>query len=94
MGWRCAECSIERFAGKVCANTSARITIHCNRFHQWRANLRILEVTENQEGSLRAAFASVRKRRIGTVRREYLDQTLFWTTADLEAKLIDFKHLL
>jgi hypothetical protein len=23
---------------------------------------------------------------------EWLDQTLFWTTADLEAKLIDFQH--
>jgi len=27
------------------------------------------------------------ERLIGTVRREYLDRTLFWTTADLETKL-------
>jgi hypothetical protein len=27
------------------------------RFHQWEANFRILEVTENQDCSLRAAFA-------------------------------------
>ena len=27
---------------------------------------------------------------IGTVRREYLDHILFWTTADLENKLLDF----
>src|SRR5436309_16107612 len=27
------------------------------------------------------------ERLIGTVRREYLDQTLFWTAADLEDKL-------
>jgi hypothetical protein len=27
---------------------------------------------------------------IGTIRREYLDRTLFWTTADLENKLLDF----
>ena len=32
------------------------------------------------------------ERLIGTVRREYLDRTLFWTTADLETKLIDFQH--
>ncbi|PYT29174.1 MAG: hypothetical protein DMG58_16840 [Acidobacteria bacterium] len=31
-------------------------------------------------------------RLIGTVRREYLDRTLFWTTADLETKLFDFQH--
>jgi hypothetical protein len=30
MEWRYAGCSIiERFAGKVCQNTSARIMIHC-----------------------------------------------------------------
>jgi transposase InsO family protein len=32
------------------------------------------------------------ERLIGTVRREYLDRTLFWTTVDLERKLIDFQH--
>ena len=32
------------------------------------------------------------ERLIGTVRREYLDRTLFWTPADLETKLIDFQH--
>jgi putative transposase len=29
---------------------------------------------------------------IGTVRRECLDRILFWCTADLEVKLLDFKH--
>ena len=29
---------------------------------------------------------------IGTIRREYLDRALFWTTADLEAKLSDFQN--
>src|SRR5499433_3699131 len=32
------------------------------------------------------------ERLIGTVRREYLDRILFWTTADLETKLLDFQH--
>jgi putative transposase len=31
------------------------------------------------------------ERLIGTIRRECLDRTLFWTTADLEAKLRDFQ---
>ena len=32
------------------------------------------------------------ERLIGTIRREYLDRMVFWTTADLETKLIDFQH--
>jgi hypothetical protein len=32
------------------------------------------------------------ERLIGTIRREYLDQTLFWTAADLEEKLQIFQH--
>jgi hypothetical protein len=29
---------------------------------------------------------------IGTIRREYLDRTLFWTAADLKNKLLEFQH--
>jgi hypothetical protein len=32
------------------------------------------------------------ERLIGTIRRECLDRTLFWTTADLEMKLLDFRR--
>ena len=32
------------------------------------------------------------ERLIGTIRRECLDRTVFWTTADLERKLLDFQH--
>ena len=31
------------------------------------------------------------ERLIGTLRREYLDNLLFWTTTDLENKLLDFR---
>ena len=31
------------------------------------------------------------ERLIGTIRRECLDRTLFWTAADLETKLLDFQ---
>ena len=34
------------------------------------------------------------ERLIGTLRREYLDHLLFWTTTDLENKLLDFKTYL
>ena len=32
------------------------------------------------------------ERLIGTIRRECLDRTLFWTAADLEMKLLDFQR--
>jgi hypothetical protein len=32
------------------------------------------------------------ERLIGTIRREYLDQTLSWTATDLETKLLEFKN--
>jgi hypothetical protein len=32
------------------------------------------------------------ERLIGTIRRECLDRTLFWTAADLEGKLLDFQR--
>jgi len=35
--------------------------------------------------------ASIRERLIGTIRRECLNQLLFWTAADLEVKLSNFK---
>ena len=31
------------------------------------------------------------ERLIGTIRREYLDRTMFWSAADLENKLLDFR---
>ena len=61
------------------------------RFHQWQANLRILEVTEIKSVPYVPLSHPFVERLIGTIRREYLDRTLFWTTADLENKLLDFK---
>ena len=92
MEWRCAGCLIERFAGKVCPNISARIMIRCIDFHQWQANLRVLEVKEIKTVPYVPLSHPFVERLIGTVRREYLDRVLFWTTADLETKLLDFQH--
>ncbi len=61
------------------------------RFHQWRANLRILEVTGIKSIPYVPLSHPFVERLIGTLRREYLDHTLFWTTADLENKLLDFR---
>ena len=61
------------------------------RFHQWQANLRILEVTEIKSIPYVPLSHPFVERLIGTIRREYLDHTLFWTTADLDNKLLDFR---
>jgi putative transposase len=61
------------------------------RFHQWQANLRILEVTEIKSLPYVPLSHPFVERLIGTLRREYLDHRLFWTTVDLENKLLDFR---
>ena len=61
------------------------------RFGQWQANLRILEVIEIKTVPYVPLSHPFVERLIGTIRREYLDCTLFWTTADLENKLLDFR---
>jgi transposase InsO family protein len=54
------------------------------RFHQWQANLRVLEVQEIKTVPYVPLSHPFVERLIGTIRREYLDQTLFWTAADLD----------
>src|SRR5438876_5582987 len=94
MAWDCAACSIERLEAHPRPSTSARTMIRCNRFHTWQANLRILDVTEIKTVPYVPSSHPFVERLIGTVRRECLDRTLFWTTADLENKLLDFQNLL
>ena len=62
------------------------------RSHQWQANLRVLEVTEIKTVPYVPLSHPFIERLIGTVRREYLDRTLFWTTTDLETKPFNFQH--
>ena len=62
------------------------------RFHQWQANLRVLEIQEIKTVPYVPLSHPFVERLIGTVRTEYLDQTLFWTAADLEHKLQEFQH--
>jgi putative transposase len=61
------------------------------RFHRWRANLRILEVEEIKTIPCTPTSHPFVERLIGTLRREYLDRTLFWNRSDLERKLDDYK---
>jgi putative transposase len=61
------------------------------KFHQWQANLRVLELTEVKSILYVPLCHPFVERLIGTLRREYLDNLLLWTTSDLEKKLLDFR---
>lgn len=61
-------------------------------FHRWKANLRILEVTEvNTVPNVPLSHPFV-ERLIGTIRREYLDHVPFRSAHDLTQKLCRFKE--
>jgi transposase InsO family protein len=62
------------------------------RFHQWQANLRILDVKEIKTVPYVPLSHPFVERLIGTIRRECVDRTLFWTAADLEMKLLEFQR--
>ena len=61
------------------------------RFQPWQANLRVLEIQEIKTVPYVPLSHPFVERLIGTIRREVLDQTLFWTAADLEDKLQAFQ---
>ncbi len=61
------------------------------RFHRWKANLRILNVTEIKSVPYVPMSHPFIERVIGTIRREYLDHVPFWNSLDLERKLSEFK---
>jgi transposase InsO family protein len=61
------------------------------KFHRWQANLRILDVKELKSVPYVPKSHPYIERVIGTIRREYLDHTPFWSSLDLARKLDDFK---
>ena len=60
-------------------------------FHRFKANLRILGVTEVKTVPYAPLSHPFVERLIGTIRREFLDQVPFWTARDLGRKLSRFK---
>jgi hypothetical protein len=62
------------------------------RFHQWKANLRVLNIIEIKTVPHIPWSHPFIDRLIGTIRRECLDPLLFWTVVDLDAKLSEFQH--
>ncbi len=61
-------------------------------FHRWLANLNILDVAEVKTIPYVPLSHPFIERLIGTVRRECLDNKLFWNERDLERKLLDFEN--
>ncbi|MGI9294524.1 MAG: integrase core domain-containing protein [Pseudomonadales bacterium] len=62
------------------------------RYHQWQANLRILDVNEIKSIPCTPTSHPFIERLVGTIRREYLDRLFFWNARDLERKLESFAH--
>jgi putative transposase len=60
------------------------------RYHQWQANLRILEIKKIKSIPYTPVSHPFVERLIGTIRREYLDHVFFWNAQDLERKLGTF----
>ncbi len=61
-------------------------------FERWRANLRILDVAEIKTVPYVPLSHPFVEWLIGSVRREHLDRTLFWTSVDLDDKLLEFRN--
>lgn len=61
-------------------------------YHQWLANLRNLEIEEIKTIPYVPMSHPFVERLIGTIRREFLDHVLFWSSHDLERKLSEFKN--
>ena len=59
--------------------------------HRWTAHLRLLEIDEIKTVPHVPLSHPFVERLIGTMRRECLDQVLFWNAGDLERKLADFQ---
>jgi hypothetical protein len=61
------------------------------QYHRWKANLRVLEISEIKSLPHVPMSHPFVERLIGSVRRELLDHTFFWTATDLENKLREYQ---
>jgi len=61
------------------------------QYHRWKANLRVLEIDEIKSLPHVPMSHPFVERLIGSIRRELLDHTFFWTTTDLEDKLHSYQ---
>ena len=62
------------------------------QFHRWQANLRVLGIQPIPTVPCVPVSHPFIERLIRTVRQGYLDQLFYWNAADLEQKLLCFRH--
>ena len=62
------------------------------QYHRWKANLRVLDIEEIKSLSHVPMSHPFVERLIGSVRRELLDHTFFWTACDLENRLGQYQR--
>ena len=62
------------------------------QYHRWKANLRVLDIEEIKSVPHVPMSHPFVERLIGSIRRELLDHTLFWTATDLENKLREYQR--
>jgi transposase InsO family protein len=62
------------------------------QYHRWKANLRVLDIEEIKSLPHVPMSHPFVERLIGSVRRELLDQSLFWSASDLENKLQNYQR--
>ena len=61
------------------------------QYHRWKANLRVLDIEEIKSLPHVPMSHPFVERLIGSIRRELLDQTFFWTATDLKNKFADYQ---
>ncbi len=61
------------------------------QYHRWNANLRVLDIEEIKSVPHVPMSHPFVERLIGSIRRELLDHTLFWTASDLANKLHEYQ---
>ncbi len=82
--------------GRIISGTAPPIYLSSDngplfKFHQWTANLRVLEIEEIKTVPYVPLSHPFVERLIGTIKREYLDHVPFWNARDLERKLLCFQ---
>jgi hypothetical protein len=88
-GWTSNIHSLGR--SRVSGGSSAPIIIRCIDSIDGKPIFESLKWRKSRPPYVPLAHPFV-ERLTGTTRREYLDRILFWGTADLEAKLLEFQH--
>jgi len=61
-------------------------------FQRWKANLRVVEIKEIKSVPYAPRTHPFIERLIGSIRREFLDQILFWNKTDLQIKLNKYQQ--